>query len=158
MFALTVSAKAITHMPMNEIVRPIMARLEGLMLKRKLEMNTEKIGVVFTRIVAFRIVVSFTADTKNMKWRLSKKLRMRSSFRFFFTRFKLSDFPRTISITARVRQAIIRRQKAIWNVSMFCRNLMKMAAVPKRIPAVMPSVKASFFVLTLIWTPFSVPN
>jgi len=52
---------------MNDIVKPKIARRDGLSLKTKLEMNVEKIGVVLTRTVAFRIVVSFTADTKNIK-------------------------------------------------------------------------------------------
>ena len=135
---------------MSDIVKPKIAKRDGLMLKRKVETNTEKIGVVFTRTVAFRIVVSFTADMKNMKWRARKTLRMNSSFRFFLTTLKLKDFFRTINTMTRIRQAIIRRQKAIQNVSRFCRNLMKMAAVPKRTPAVMPSVRASFLVLTRI--------
>jgi len=79
----------------------------------KLETNIEKMGLVLTRTVAFRIVVSFTADMKNMKWRLRKKLRMKSSFRFFLTRLKLKDFLKIIKITARVKLAIIRRQKAM---------------------------------------------
>jgi len=65
---------------MNEIIRPTIARRDGLSLKRKLETNIENIGVVLTRTVAFRIVVSFTADMKNMKWRARKKLRMRSNY------------------------------------------------------------------------------
>ena len=135
---------------MNDIVKPKIARRDGLSLKRKLETNIEKIGVVLTRTVAFRIVVSFTADMKNIKCKLRKKLRMKSSFRFFLTRLRWKDFPRTINIIAKAKQAIINRQKAIENASKFCRNLMKMAAVPKRTPAAMPSVKASFLVLTRI--------
>jgi hypothetical protein len=85
-----------------------------------------------------------------MKWRLRKKLRMKSSFRFFLTRLKLKDFPKIIKITARVKLAIIRRQKAMENAFRFCRNLMRIAAVPKRTPAVIPSVRASFLVLPRI--------
>jgi hypothetical protein len=65
---------------MNDIVKPKIARRDGLSLKMKLEMKIEKIGVVLTRTVAFRIVVSFTADMKNIKCKLRKKLRMRPSF------------------------------------------------------------------------------
>jgi hypothetical protein len=39
-------------------------------------------------------------------------------------------------------EAITKRQKAIEDVLMAPRNLMKMAAVPKRIPAVAPSIRA----------------
>jgi len=135
---------------MNDIVKPKIARRDGLSLKMKLETNIEKMGDVLTRTVAFKIVVSFTADMKNIKCKLRKKLRIRISFKFFFTRLRLKDFPKTINIIAKVRQAIINRQKAIENASKFCRNLMKMAAVPNRTPAIMPSVKASFLVLTRI--------
>jgi hypothetical protein len=140
---------------MKDIVKPTIARRDGLSLKRKLEINMEKMGVVLTRTVAFRIVVSFTAEIKNIKCKPRKKLRMKRSFKFFFIRLKLNDFPRIINIIARVRQAIIKRQKAIENASRSCRNLMKMAAVPKRTPAVTPSVKASFLVLTYIYMTFS---
>jgi hypothetical protein len=95
---------------------------------------------------------------KNIKCKLRKKLRIRISFKFFLTRLRLKDFPRTINIIAKAKQAIIKRQKAIENASKFCRNLMKMAAVPKRTPAIMPSVKASFLVLTRILEPFSLFN
>jgi hypothetical protein len=135
---------------MNDIVKPKIARRDGLSLKMKLETNIEKMGDVLTRTVAFKIVVSFTADMKNIKCKLRKKLRIRISFKFFFTRLRLKDFPKIINIIAKVRQAIINRQKAIENASKFCRNLMKMAAVPNRTPAIMPSVKASFLVLTRI--------
>jgi hypothetical protein len=135
---------------MNDIVKPKIARRDGLSLKIKLETNIEKIGVVLTRTVAFRIVVSFTANMKKIKCKLRKKLRKKMSFKFFFTRSKLKDFPETNNIVVKARQAIINRQKAMENASKFCRNLMKMAAVPKRTPAVMPSVKASFLVLTRI--------
>jgi hypothetical protein len=137
---------------MNDIVKPKIARRDGLSLKMKLETNIEKMGVVLTRTVAFRIVVSLTAYMKKIKCKPRKKLRMRSSFRFFLTRSKLKDFLRTINIIAKAEQAIINRQKAIENASKPCRSLMKMAAVPKKTPAVMPSVKASFLVLT------SIPN
>jgi hypothetical protein len=139
---------------MNDIVKPIIARRDGLILKRKFETNIEKIGVVLTRTVAFRIVVSFTADMKNIKCNPRKKLRMKRSFKFLFTRLKLKGFLRTINIIARAKQAIIKRQKAMENESKFGRNLMRIAAVPKRTPAVIPSVKASFLVLPRIQIPF----
>ncbi len=43
---------------------------------------------------------------------------------------------------------MIRRQKAMEKASRFWRYLMKMAEVPKRMPAVMPSIRANFLVLT----------
>jgi hypothetical protein len=54
-----------------------------------------------------------------------------------------------------MRQAMIKRQKAIEKVSRFWRNLMKMAAVPKRMPAVIPSITAILLVLIRIIKPFS---
>jgi hypothetical protein len=135
---------------MNDIAKPKIAKRDGLSLKMKLDTNIEKIGVVLTRTVAFRIVVSFTADMKNIKCKPRKKLRIKRSFKFFLTRLKLNDFLRTINIVTKAKQAIINRQKAIENASKPCRNLMKIAAVPKRTPAVMPSVKANFLVLTSI--------
>jgi hypothetical protein len=149
-FGIVVSAYAMTDMPMKDIAKPKIAKRDGLSLKMKLETNVEKIGVVLTRTVAFKIVVSFTADTKKMKCRLRKKLRMKRSFEFLFTRSRLKGLLRAINSTAKATQAIISRQKAIENVSKPCRNLTKMAAVPKRTPAVIPSVKASFLVLTCI--------
>ena len=47
-------------------------------------------------------------------------------------------------IKVKIADAMISRQKAIENVSSCIRKRMKMDAVPKRIPAVMPSVNASF--------------
>jgi hypothetical protein len=135
---------------MNDIVKPKIARRDGLSLKIKLETNIEKIGVVLTRTVAFKIDVSFTADMKKIKCKPRKKLRKQMSFKFFRTSLKLKDFLKTNNIAAKAKQAIISRQKAIENASKFCRNLMKMAAVPKKTPAVMPSVKANFLVLTRI--------
>jgi len=111
------------------------------------EINIEKIGVVLTRTVAFSIVVSFTADMKNMKCNPRKKLRANKLIKFFFTRLKLKDFLQTTNITVKDRQAIIKRQKAIENESKSLRNFMKIAAVPKRNPAVMPSIKDSFLVV-----------
>ena len=55
------------HAPLKDIIRPNRARREGLILKRKLEISIEKIGAVLTSTVALSMVVSFTADTKNMK-------------------------------------------------------------------------------------------
>jgi hypothetical protein len=135
---------------MNDTVKPASASRLGLILNKKLETSIEKMGEVLTRTVAFRIVVSFTADTKNMKCKPRKKLRMRSSFAFFLTKTRLNGLLATISIAVRAKQAIMIRQKAIENASKPCRNLMKMAAVPKRMPAAMPSVKASSLVLIRI--------
>jgi hypothetical protein len=133
---------------MNDIVKPRIARRDGFRLKKKAEMNVEKIGVVLTRTAAFRIVVSFTADMKNMKCKPRKKLRKTRSLKFLLTRLKLKDVLTKSNITPRTRQATVKRQKAIENESKFCRNLMKMAAVPNRTPAVMPSVRANFLVFT----------
>ena len=47
-------------------------------------------------------------------------------------------------IMPRVAEAIIRRQKAMEDMSRALRNLMKMAAVPNRIPSSTPSIKAVF--------------
>jgi len=135
------------HTPMKEMVKPIIATLDGFSLKMKLETNIEKIGVVLTRTVAFRMVVSLTADMKNMKCKPRKKLRIIKSFIFFRRMPWLNDFLRTSEIMASTRQAIIRRQKAMENASTLWRNLMKIAAVPKRMPAIIPSVRASFLVL-----------
>jgi hypothetical protein len=128
---------------------------DGLSLKTKLEIRTEKIGVVLTRTVALSIVVSFTADTKNMKCRPRKKLRTMRSLKFLRTRSRLNGFRKASSIKAKARHATIKRQKAIENESTYCRNLMKMAAVPKRIPAMIPSVRANFLVLVCILTPLT---
>jgi hypothetical protein len=89
-----------------------------------------------------------------MKCKPRKKLRIIRSLKFFFTKVKWKDFPSPTKIDAKTRHAIIKRQKAMENVSTFCRNRMKIEAVPKRMPAVMPSVKASFLVLSRIQTPF----
>jgi hypothetical protein len=86
------SARPITHTPINERTKPTIAVEEGLSLKTKLEMKTEKSGAVLTRAVAFNTVVSLTAETKKMKCIPSKRLRMKSSLRFFFTRLALKDF------------------------------------------------------------------
>jgi 7-keto-8-aminopelargonate synthetase-like enzyme len=120
-----------------------------------MEMSIEKMGVVLTRTVAFNIVVSFTADMKNMKCNPRKKPRTKRLIKFFLARLKLKDFLRTISITAKVKEAIIKRQKAMEKESRFCRNFMKIDAVPKRTPAVIPSVSTSLLVLTCISTVFS---
>jgi hypothetical protein len=117
--------------------------------------SIEKIGVVLTRTVAFNIVVSFTADMNNMKCNPRKKLRIERLMRLFLMRPKLKDFFRTINIIVKVMQAMIKRQKAIEKESRFCRNFMKIDAVPKKTPAVIPSVSASLLVLTLP-APFSV--
>ena len=55
------------HAPLKDITRPKRAKREGLILKKKLEISIEKMGVVLTSTVALSMVVSFTADTKNMK-------------------------------------------------------------------------------------------
>jgi hypothetical protein len=47
-----------------------------------------------------------------------------------------------------------RRQNTIENESRLCRNLMKIAAVPKRTPAATPSIKELFLVLTSIQIPY----
>ncbi len=45
-----------------------------------------------TRTVAFKIVVSFTADMKNMKCKPRKRLRTKRFPKFFLTRLKLKTF------------------------------------------------------------------
>ena len=74
---------------------------------------------------------------------------------FLLTRSKLKDFLSNTNTVARVREAIIKRQKTIENVSRFGTNLMKIAAVPNRTPAVMPSARANFLVLKCNPLPFS---
>jgi hypothetical protein len=49
------------------MVNPTTASRDGFILKRKVEMSTEKMGAVFTNTVAFKIVVSLTDETKRMK-------------------------------------------------------------------------------------------
>lgn len=156
-FALSVvtSAYVITHAPINDMVRPKIAIRDGLSLNMKLETSMEKIGVVLTRTVAFRMVVSFTADAKNMKWRPMNVPRISRLFRFSLTSFELNFFFNTINIVARPAQAIMRRQKTIEKASMFGRSLMRIAAVPNKIPAIAPSVNASFLVFALIFWAFA---
>jgi hypothetical protein len=131
---------------MNDIVKPKTARRAGLRLNRKLDTNIEKIGVVLTKTVAFSIVVSFTAETKKMKCKPRKKLRIARSLKFLLTSTKLKDFLRTISIMARAKEATIKRQKAIEKASKYGRILMKIEAVPNRTPADTPSINANFLV------------
>lgn len=69
--------------------------------------------------------------------------------------FILSFFLNSINIVDNVMQAIINLQKAIVKVSVEERNRIKIAAVPKNIPAVTPSINASLLVLDCIRLPFS---
>jgi len=133
---------------------PKAARREGFKPKRKDEKNIEKIGVVLTRTVAFKIVVSFTADMKNMKCKPRKNPRKTSFFKFFQAWPKPRDILKAIIITTRTAQAIIKRQKAIEKTSNVGKNLMKMDAVPNRIPAATPSNNVNLLVfisVKLIW-------
>jgi hypothetical protein len=132
-------------MPMNEIDTPKTACREGLSFNMKFDTKIEKMGVVFTRTVALRIVVSFTAEMKNTKWSPRKKLRIRSCLMFLLKMLKLNDFPDTINTAVSARLAITRRQKAIEKASRLS-NRMKTDAVPKRTPAIKPSVKACLLV------------
>lgn len=61
------SDSAIIAAPAKAIIKPTRAFFEGFTLNMKDEMSIENIGVVFTRTVAFSIVVSFTADMKKTK-------------------------------------------------------------------------------------------
>jgi hypothetical protein len=136
------------HTPTKEIIMPAVEKRDGLSLRNKAEITMEKIGVVLTRTVAFRIVVSFTADTKRVKCKPRNTLRTKRPIMFFLTRLKLKGFLNNTNTAAKARQAIIKRQKTIDNVSKLGINLMKIAAVPNKTPAVTPSARASFLVLT----------
>ena len=131
------------HAPLKDITRPNRAKREGLILKRKLEISIEKMGVVLTSTVALSMVVSFTADTKNMKWSPRKIPKIVKSLRFLAILLNLRFFLIAARIKVKIADAMTSRQKAIENVSSCFRKRMKMDAVPKRIPAVMPSVNAS---------------
>jgi hypothetical protein len=130
------------------MIMPAVEKRDGLSLRSKTETTIEKIGVVLTRTVAFRIVVSFTADTNSVKCKPRNTLRTKRPIMFFLTRLKLKGLLNSTNTATRATQAIIKRQKTIDNVSTFGINLMKIAAVPNRTPAIMPSVRASFLVLT----------
>jgi hypothetical protein len=52
--------------------------------------------------------------------------------------------PEKSRIAAKMQQAITRRQKAMEKAFKAWRNLIKTAAVPKRVPAVAPSNRANF--------------
>jgi hypothetical protein len=54
-------------MPIKDITIPTIARREGFSLKNTLEISVEKMGVVLTKTVAFKIVVSLTAEKKEYK-------------------------------------------------------------------------------------------
>lgn len=69
---------------------------------------------------------------------------------------KLVSLLMTSSIDINTTQAIIKRQKPIEKASTLSKNLMKIAAVPKRTPAVAPSIRASLLVLACIQIPVSV--
>lgn len=138
------------HTPPIAMAIPKTAKREGLKLKRKDERNTEKIGVVLTRTVAFKIVVSFTADTNKMKCRPRKNPNNTSLFKFFQAWPKPRVILKAKIIKDKAAQAIIKRQKAIEKTSNVGKYLINMEAVPKRIPAAMPSNSVNFLVLTRV--------
>lgn len=117
-------------------------------MKSKVEMSTEKIGAVFTKTVAFRIVVSITADTKRMKWSPIRTPKREIHLMFAFTIPKLKDCFKTGVIAIKVAEAIMRRQKAMEETLRPLRSLMKIAAVPNSIPAMEPSVKDFLLLLS----------
>jgi hypothetical protein len=139
-----------TQTPMKEIASPISAKREGTCLNKRIETSIEKNGTVLTKTVAFRIVVSLSAAVKNTKWRPMKTLRTNSSLAFFLTSPNWDVFSKTTDITIKARQAMVNRQNTIDRESKYCTNLTKIAAVPKRTPAVTPSTKAVFLVRTRI--------
>jgi hypothetical protein len=73
---------------------------------------------------------------------------------FSLTSFGWNDLLKTTDSVAKARHAMTRRQNTIENESKLCRNLMKIAAVPKRTPAATPSIKELFLVLTCIQIPY----
>jgi len=108
----------------------------------------EKIGVVLTKTVALRTVVSLIEDVKNMKWSPRKTPKTNRSLRFFCATLRVEDLRKNRSIIDNAAEAVTTRQNAIEKALISPRNLVKIAAVPKRTPATIPSVKASVLVLS----------
>jgi hypothetical protein len=111
------------------------------------EINMEKIGVVFTKTVAFRRDVSFTAEMNKMKWTPKSMPSIRKSLKFLLKKLVTTGFLRARTMQARAPQAIISLQRAMDKTFIPGNNRMNIAAVPKRKPAVMPSSKAVFLLL-----------
>jgi hypothetical protein len=63
---------------------------------------------------------------------------------FAFNASKFKGCFNTEIMTIKVTEAITRRQKTMEKTLRVSRNLTKMAAVPNRVPAITPSVKAVF--------------
>ena len=112
---------------------------DGFSLKMIVETNMDHIAVVLTSTVALIIVVSKTAETKSMKWSPNKTP---STAIWPMSRrivFQSDDLRVVHRITAKITDATTKRQKAIEKTLTPIMRLMKIAAVPKRVPATMPS-------------------
>jgi hypothetical protein len=135
---------------MKERVRPTIAGADGLILKAKLEMKTEKSGAVLTRTVAFNTVVSLTAEMKKIRCTPRKRPSKKRSLMFLFIRSALNNLRKASTTIRRAALAIIIRQNAIEKVSIIPRNLTKIDAVPKSMPPTVPSAKESLLVPVFI--------
>jgi len=141
------SPKVITLTPAKEIKMPKTARRDGFNLKTRDDTNMDQMGVVFTNTVAFKIVVSDTAETKNMKCKPNKTPRTKICERFFLKRFLIRGLRNKIRKIMRKMDAITRRQRAFEKTFKPSRRRKNMAPVPKSAPAVIPSKRAAFLFL-----------
>lgn len=135
--------------PRKDNAMPKTARREGFNLKMKEETNMDHMGVVFTKTVAFIIVVSKTAETNNMKCKPKRIPRTEIRPKSFRNKLQLKDFLKG-KIAAKMSEAIIKRHKAMEKILMNpCpfRKVMNIAAVPKRAPAIEPSRRANLLLL-----------
>lgn len=96
-------------------------------------------GVVLTRTVALRILVALTDEMKRMKCkprrRPSKKILSRLTLRILSSKCTRNKTAKTV----RTSEATTRRPMAIDKTLKVGRSLMKIAADPKKRPALKPS-------------------
>jgi hypothetical protein len=76
------------------------------------------------------------------------------SFKLFLVKFKLNGILKMDARTVSARLAIIKRQKVMEKAFNSPRNLVKIADVPKSVPAVTPSIMALFLFFARIFMHF----
>ena len=103
--------------------------------------------VVLTNTVALIMLVSKTAETNNMKCKPKRTPRTPIRPIWFRMGPQRIDFLKARIITTKTKDAIIKRQNAIDKTLTPVRKRMNMAAVPKNVPAIAPSKRASLRLL-----------
>jgi hypothetical protein len=128
--------------PKNEVKMPKTAKRDGFSWNIKDDTNIDQTAVVFTSTVAFKIVVSKTAETKRIKCKPRRKPRTRILGKFVLNKALGKGFFKAATRKARNNDAIIKRQRAIEKTLSPLSKRIKTAAVPKSAPPITPSASA----------------